>query len=540
MLRVGGVRTGRFLSPHLINRWDGITINNKTVDEALFRDVEKSFLEQNKKLDIRATPFEILTATAFQVFAKEKVQIAIIECGMGGLLDATNVLQDPLCTVITHIALDHVKILGPDIGSIAKQKAGIAKSGCPMVVAGDNTESCIHSIGQTVSELDVKIEVSPTPVSRSQTSGRWEFKTNSHSNELSDPLIDLGIDSKSLSRTEAENMALALRAMEVAISSGKGVNIKPLMQMQSRPEKGLAQEFPKLNNPREYAPAMSKSDARLPARYQSVSVEHLTGRKAPIIIDGAHNENSWIELRDRIEAEDWYKGLTQIATPEKNPIPITWIMATGAEKGKARRMIRVLTRPGDHVFATQYGPVEGMPQAIPASASKIEKSFKRAYENDKRGCFPPSYSQDNMNEVRQDSSSSSESEGSSSETTSPSSNSASSPKHEAPFRRRRVINTAKDVAKALWQACKTASYLAGASEVLDEGSSQRISPQSLQPSTFLEESPIIVTGSLYLCADVLRIIEQARDDPSTFSQLFNDESGVEETDLERHKCRQRT
>ena len=489
MLRTGGIRTGRFLSPHLIDRWDGITINNRTVDEALFRDVENGFLERNRKQDIQATPFEILTATAFQVFATEKVQVAVIECGMGGLQDATNVLRRPLCTVITHIALDHVKVLGPDIESIARQKAGIAKINCPMVVAGSNTKSCIRSIEESVSELGVVSKISPTPVSRSPISSRWEFSTDSNPTELSDPLIDLGIDSKGLSRTEAENMILAFCAVDSVFCDEN--ELKP-------------SDLP------HYAPAMLNSDARLRGRYQSVSIEHMTGRKAPIIVDGAHNENSWTQLRDRIEAEDWHKD----ADLGQTSVPITWIIATGNDTGKAGRVIEILTRPGDRVFAAQYGPVDGMPQAVPASASEIEESFNRAY------------GLDGHDEVQSSQPGNSGSSSTKPESSTTQKTTSSSPQnHSALAHRSQATNTGSDIVKAIWQASKTAKSPITPSEAHHIASSQHTSPQS--PSESWQESPIIVTGSLYLCADVLRIIEKARDDPLAFSRSVAEESGVD-------------
>src|SRR6187402_3404456 len=88
MLHASGVRCGRFTSPHLIDRWDCITINEQTVRESVFREAEDLVLERNRKLDIAATQFELLTASAFEVFAKEKVEMGVVEVGLGGKLDA--------------------------------------------------------------------------------------------------------------------------------------------------------------------------------------------------------------------------------------------------------------------------------------------------------------------------------------------------------------------------------------------------------------------------------------------------------------------
>lgn len=80
---------GRFTSPHLVDRWDCIKINEETIPFEHFRSVENAMLRRNKEEDIGATQFELLTATAFQLFTEEKVDIAVVEVGMGGRLDAS-------------------------------------------------------------------------------------------------------------------------------------------------------------------------------------------------------------------------------------------------------------------------------------------------------------------------------------------------------------------------------------------------------------------------------------------------------------------
>ena len=131
-----GLRVGVFSSPYLIHYTDQISINGESIPEArleaLMADYE-SLLEGEKSAVLQGmTEFEIITALAYDYFATEKVDVAIMEVGMGGLLDSTNVCQ-PVLTGITTIGLDHVALLGDTIEAIAEQKAGIIKQGIPLV-----------------------------------------------------------------------------------------------------------------------------------------------------------------------------------------------------------------------------------------------------------------------------------------------------------------------------------------------------------------------------------------------------------------------
>ena len=139
-----GLRVGVFSSPYLIHYTDQISINGKSISEvkleAMMADYE-SLLEGEKGLALQGTTeFEIITALAYDYFAAEKVDVAIMEVGMGGLLDSTNVCQ-PILTGITTIGLDHVALLGDTVEAIAEQKAGIIKQDIPLVTGRIAPES---------------------------------------------------------------------------------------------------------------------------------------------------------------------------------------------------------------------------------------------------------------------------------------------------------------------------------------------------------------------------------------------------------------
>ena len=136
MLEKLGLRVGVFSSPYLIHYTDQISINGESIPEArleaLMADYESLLVGEKSAVLKGATEFEIITALAYDYFATEKVDVAIMEVGMGGLLDSTNVCQ-PILTGITTIGLDHVALLGDTIEAIAEQKAGIIKQGVPLV-----------------------------------------------------------------------------------------------------------------------------------------------------------------------------------------------------------------------------------------------------------------------------------------------------------------------------------------------------------------------------------------------------------------------
>ena len=127
ILKQAGFKVGLFTSPHLESYCERFKVNGKNISETEFAEI----IELVKFFEVPATQFEVLTAAAFAYFAKENVDIAVIEVGLGGLLDSTNIIT-PKISVITNVALDHENILG-DLKNIALNKAGIIKKNVPVV-----------------------------------------------------------------------------------------------------------------------------------------------------------------------------------------------------------------------------------------------------------------------------------------------------------------------------------------------------------------------------------------------------------------------
>ena len=132
-----GYKVGLYTSPHLIDYTERIKINNQDIDSNTFaRYLTKIRKIIGEKWTLKELPteFEILTALAFLIFAEKRIEIAVIEVGLGGRLDATNVVE-PLVSVITNVDYDHTEILSKDLKKIAYEKAGIVKRGVPLVTA---------------------------------------------------------------------------------------------------------------------------------------------------------------------------------------------------------------------------------------------------------------------------------------------------------------------------------------------------------------------------------------------------------------------
>lgn len=136
LLHAHGRKTGLYTSPHLVRYPERIEIDGKVVDDRLFADGIQAALAAAERAGIEATEFELLTAAALWIFHKERVDVAVLECGLGGRWDATTVV-DPRVAVITGVALEHTKILGDTVEKIAAEKAAIIKPDATAVLAAD-------------------------------------------------------------------------------------------------------------------------------------------------------------------------------------------------------------------------------------------------------------------------------------------------------------------------------------------------------------------------------------------------------------------
>lgn len=333
MLRAGKVNVGRFTSPHLIDRWDCIAINENIVDETRFSEIEEEVKSRDRAEKIQASEFELLTATAFTVFTREKVDLAVIEVGMGGREDATNVIRDPLATIITNISKDHQSFLGNTIEEIAWQKAGIMKPGATCFVDGTNTTKVLSII------KDEAV--------RAQAGEAIIIPQHKEENENQ---IWVQLPKDDFEPHQRIHVSLAFAAVQLALL-----------------ETHTAQEVSGL--------VSAVRHANWPGRLQFVDIRDLTARQEHVLLDGAHNIASAQVLGSYVDRRVRQRGAA-----------VTWVIAASEGKDLAE-LLSDLIKADDYVIATQFGPVDGMPWVKPTNTSAILATARGMGVSERRlGC----------------------------------------------------------------------------------------------------------------------------------------------------------
>ena len=223
ILQASGLRTGLYTSPHLIRINERIRINGEEIHDdefALLHDMVDRTAERlvgESELPCHPSFFEMLTAIAFEYFSRKKVNIAVLEVGMGGRLDATNVI-DPQISIITDISLDHQKFLGNTVTEIAREKAGIIRRG-GVVVTLPQQPQANDVIGNTILDLEAQA-VSAVPYVPPVAPSTEYRVTSSKSGQavFRYPLEVMGkrilVETPLVGRHQLRNVALAIAAAE--------------------------------------------------------------------------------------------------------------------------------------------------------------------------------------------------------------------------------------------------------------------------------------------------------------------------------------
>lgn len=211
ILQESGVNTGLYTSPHLVRFHERIRINGRTIpDTDLIRWVERLRPHIEER---RATFFEATTALAFAWFAEQGVDVAVVETGLGGRWDATNLLRPDL-TIITSIGLDHTEYLGSTLAAIASEKAGILKAGVPCITAVDQPEARAV-IEERARELGVTVydalPACSTPRCQDLEDMAWEVELDGEIRTVHFPYIGAH---------QVRNVGLALAAGRVLAERG--------------------------------------------------------------------------------------------------------------------------------------------------------------------------------------------------------------------------------------------------------------------------------------------------------------------------------
>lgn len=248
VLRAAGYKVGSFTSPALEGLCDSYRINcTRITDDELDKAVS-AVAPFAQKMKDKPTEFEVMTAAAYSLFERESCDIAVIECGLGGDTDATNVIKKPLLSVITNVALDHTDRLGKTTGEIAAHKAGIIKIGRPVLFGGTD-EAALEVISGRAEEMGSRLYLADGNRLRTLSS-------TLNGTEIEDGVfgrLRLGL----LGEYQTENAATVLTAVEIL--RGEGLDIPD-----GAVKKGLA-------------------GAKWPARFE------ILHRRPYVIFDGSHN-----------------------------------------------------------------------------------------------------------------------------------------------------------------------------------------------------------------------------------------------------------
>ena len=335
VLTQAGYRVGRYTSPHLVSWCERITLNGQPIAgavlSALLDQVEAAIAPETET----PTQFEIITAAAWLYFAQQSVDIAVMEVGLGGRLDATNVCDRPLVSVITSLSREHWQRLGPTLADIAWEKAGILKPDCPAVV-GPLPPEAAAVVQARLGQLHCPVRyLAPA---QAIAPGQAQVDDLVYTLPLPGP-------------HQLVNSALAIAALHTLRDQGWAIADTAI-------QRGMAA-------------------ARWPGRLQWLTWRcpaGAAGAAVPLLVDGAHNPAAATVLRQYID--------TVLATPTLAPVvlplppappqrsPVTWLMGMLSTKDHAD-VFTALLRPGDRLHLV---PVPDHLSMAPADLAEIAQS----------------------------------------------------------------------------------------------------------------------------------------------------------------------
>ena len=315
ILRKSGVTVGQFSTPHLLDRWDCIQIHGLPIAKQRFDSIMTDLESFNQRERIEATEFELLTAAAFRAFTDYRLDVGIVEVGLGGRLDATNVLEKLLATVITKIGMDHEAVLGNTLEKIAIEKAGIMKPGVPCYIDATNPPS-LHDLFLAHAE-----DVGAGPV---------EF-VNAGDEEHAQLLEAYRPSQLKLAPHQLNNLVLA---HTVACAATKHLDV-------------------------DIGPSDATRQLKIPGRLHRTRIDSLTSRQQPVLLDGAHNPQAAAALGSYVDAH-----------LRKGRGAVTWLLAITDTKD-AKSILKELLRSRDSVVTAEFGPVDGMPWVKPYPAERL-------------------------------------------------------------------------------------------------------------------------------------------------------------------------
>lgn len=218
ILNAQGYKTGLFSSPFVTRVNESIQLDGNEISDSEFAELIGDIMPVAEAMDEPPTEFEITTAAAFEYFSKKNCDVTVIECGLGGDMDSTNVIEAPLLSVITNVEADHSAFLGDTIAEIAAHKAGIIKKGCPVLFGGNRMEAL-----EVISEKAINSEIFTVDYSN----------LSNISCTLSGSSFNFGEQNFSLSmlgKYQPYNAAIAISAVEILRKNGLDISNKAVYE----------------------------------------------------------------------------------------------------------------------------------------------------------------------------------------------------------------------------------------------------------------------------------------------------------------------
>ncbi len=319
VLTQAGYRVGRYTSPHLVHWCERICIDQQPIAPEILLERLQQVVAAIDPTQPSPTQFEVFTAAAWLHFATEQVDIAVMEVGLGGRLDATNVVDNPLVSVITSLSREHWQRLGPTLADIAREKAGVLKPGRPAVVGPLPAEAAAVVQGRIAELSCPALWVQPA---EAQGGGVAAFGQGNE--RLIYPLPFLG-------EHQLINSAIAIATLQQLQAQGWAIPPSAIVT-------GMAQ-------------------AKWPGRLQWVQWLDNQQQPHPLLIDGAHNPAAAQVLRRYVDS--WLEPQGERS--------VLWLMGM-LETKDHQDIFEALLRPGDSLHLV---PVPGHQSAAPADLAAI-------------------------------------------------------------------------------------------------------------------------------------------------------------------------
>jgi len=350
ILRASGHRVGLYTSPHLLRINERISFSGQPVSDAAFAAAfERVTTAAASLVESGALPhlpsfFETMTAMAFHFFAVSEVEIAILEVGMGGRLDATNIVE-PVLSIITDIDLDHQKFLGNTIAEIAGEKAGILRPHVPAITLPQHPEA-----NQVLGERMIEVEACPVSAVRNMASVSPASSALVHSSlqETRFQLSVLGeqieIVSPLVGRHQLRNLALAITAAEELVPLGFRITAESV--------------------------ALGTRQTLWPGRFQRMPA---TAQRPEIILDVAHNPAGAWALRSALTEQ---MGAEHRGAGQMGQRPLVLLFGAMADKA-VDQIAQILWPRMTHIVLTR---IAGNPRAAdPAALAALAQSLGVAH-----------------------------------------------------------------------------------------------------------------------------------------------------------------